>query len=237
MNLGDDEQNEDDQAEPDQPIQIDQEPPEAEGGRDLPHQRPIRLKRLIQKAGEGLGHLHQDRLFRGLEFSKASAEVMREARNFRCAACIGNSEVKPPRRAAPLREPTMNQISGIDVVFLTKQDGTPQPALNLIDWATHFQTVILMENKSPDTIREAYGHWIRIFGPPTLASDLGREFEGSFAIRAETDGTFLDPSSVESPYQHGITERAGKSFKLTLSKALESHPCGTNQEWRELVYS
>ena len=232
----DEEQNEDDQAEPDQPIPIDQEPEEAEGGRDLPHQRPIRLRRLIQKAHEGLGHPHQDRFLRILKFSKASPEVMREARNFRCAACIRNSQVKPARRAAPPRELTMNQTLGIDVVFLPKQDGTTQPALNLIDWATHFQMVIPIESKSPDTIREAYRHWIRIFGPPTnLASDLGREFEGSFALRAETDGTFLDPSSVESPYQRGIAERAGKSFKLMLSKALESHPCETDQEWRELV--
>ena len=230
------EQNEDDQAEPDQPIPSDQEPEEAEGGRDLPHQRPIRLRRLIQKAHEGLGHPHQDRFLRILKFSKASPEVMREARNFRCAACIRNSQVKPARRAAPPRELTMNQILGVDVVFLPKQDGTTQPALNLIDWSTHFQMVIPIENKSPDTIREAYRHWIRIFGPPTnLASDLGREFEGSFALRAETDGAFLDPSSVEPPYQRGITERAGKSFKLMLSKALESHPCETDQEWRELV--
>ena len=231
-----DQNDDDEQEETDQPIPIDQDQEEEEGGRDLPHQRPIRLKRLIQKAHEGLGHPHQDRFLRILKFSKASAEVMREARNFRCAACIRNSQVKPARRAAPPRELTMNQILGVDVVFLTKHDGTTQPALNLIDWATHFQMVIPIDNKSPDTIREAYRHWLRIFGPPTnLASDLGREFEGSFAIRAETDGTFLDPSSVESPYQRGITERAGKSFKLMLSKALETYPCETDQEWKELV--
>ena len=65
------------------------------------------------------------------------------------------------------------------------------------------------------TLLEAYRHWLRFFGPPqTLVSDLGRKFEGVFALRAETDGTYIHPSSVESPYRQGITERAGKTFKF-----------------------
>ena len=57
---------------------------------------------------------------------------------------------------------------------------------------------------------------VKVFRPPTtlIASDLGREFEGALAIRTETDGTYLDPSGPEPPYQRGITERAGKTFKL-----------------------
>ena len=58
---------------------------------------------------------------------------------------------------------------------------------------------------------------------------------GSFSIRAETDGTFVDPSSVESPYQRGMTERAGKTFKMMLSKAMETYVCSSEMEWRELV--
>ena len=54
-------------------------------------------------------------------------------------------------------------------------------------------------------------------------------------MRAETDGTFVDPSSVESPYQRGMTERAGKTFKMMLSKAMETYVCSSEMEWRELV--
>ena len=96
--------------------------------------------------------------------------------------------------------------------------------------------VLPLVRKTPEVVREAYRHWLRLFGPPsTLAVDLGREFEGSFSLRAETDGTFLDPSSVESPYQRGITERAGKTFKMMLSKAMETYVCTSEQQWRELV--
>ena len=93
-----------------------------------------------------------------------------------------------------------------------------------------------MNGKTPEAVREAYRQWLRFFGPPTtIALDLGREFEGSFAARAETDGPFIDPSSVESPFQRGITERNGKTFKLMFSKALEHYDCQTEKEWLELV--
>jgi hypothetical protein len=79
-----------------------------------------------------------------------------------------------------------------------------------------------MADKNPNSLREAYRHWLRFFGPPQkLASDLGREFEGVFALRAETDGTYIHPSSVESPYRRRITERVGKTFKLMLSVKIE----------------
>eukprot|EP00435_Cladocopium_sp_Y103_P005667 s2718_g1.t2 len=93
-----------------------------------------------------------------------------------------------------------------------------------------------MDNKTPESCREAYRHWLKFFGPPqSIALDLGREFAGSFTMRAETDGTFLDPASLESPYQRGITERGGKTFKLMLSKAMEQYECKNLAEWRELV--
>eukprot|EP00435_Cladocopium_sp_Y103_P030428 s3080_g7.t1 len=156
----------------------------------------------------------------------ANDEVMKIARDFECAACARNKTVRPARRACPPREIQINEVVGADLVWLTTPNGTTRPALNLIDWHTHFQMMIPMKDKKPESVRQAYRHWIRFFGPPTtLALDMGREFEGSFALRAESDGTFVDPSSLESPYQRGITERAGKTFKLMLAKTMESYHC------------
>lgn len=193
---------------------------------------------LIRKAHEGLGHPHQDRFLRILKNSKAKKEILEAARKFRCSVCERNQRYKPARRAAPPREINVNEVLGIDIdiVWIPYFDGATRPALNCIDWNTHFQLLVPLPNKSPESVREAYRHWTRFFGPPqTIALDLGREFEGCFALRAESDGTFLDPSSVESPYQRGITERAGKTFKLMLSKALEQYDCQSHQEWHELV--
>ena len=161
---------------------------------------------------------------------------MKIARELKCTACERNKIVRPARKAAPPRELDINEVVGIDLMWIPAYDGGKRLALNCIDWGTHFQMVVVLPNKNPVSVREGYRHWIRFFGPPkTIALDQGREFEGSFALRAESDGSFVDVSSVESPYQRGITERNGKTFKLMLSKALENHPCESEEEWKELV--
>ena len=206
------------------------------GRKKLPKQNPLSLERLIQKAHEGLGHPNRERFLRILRYSNANKEVMDAARRFRCSTCERSSGPKPPRRAAPPRELQVNEVVGIDVVWLPKHDGGTHPALNMIDWASHFQLMIPIANRKPASIREAYRHWIRFFGAPArVALDLGREFRGCFADFAEGEGSILDPSSVESPYQRGITERAGKTFKLMLSKTMDGYGCSSDAEWRDLV--
>eukprot|EP00435_Cladocopium_sp_Y103_P035126 s1424_g9.t1 len=220
----------------DDDLQPGQQAGDPADGRELPARRAVRLQGLIKRAHEGLGHPHLERFLRILRYSNANKEVMDAARKFRCSACERNSRVRAAKRAAPPREINVNEVVGIDVVWIPTHDGKTKPALNCIDWNTHFQLVVPMENKTPESCREAYRQWLRFFGPPTtIALDLGREFEGSFIVRAETDGSFVDPSSVESPYQRGITERNGKTFKLMLSKALEQYDCKDFADWRELV--
>ncbi|CAK8994697.1 unnamed protein product, partial [Durusdinium trenchii] len=108
--------------------------------------------------------------------------------------------------------------------------------LNIIDWSSKFQLMIPMDNKKPGHVREAYRHWLRLFGPPKrMALDLGREFRGAFAEQAEQDGTFVDPSAVEAPHHRGITERHGKTFKYLLQKTMDTFSCANMKEWEEMV--
>ena len=74
--------------------------------------------------------------------------------------------VKPARKAAPPREINVNEVVGIDLVWIPTFDKKTVPVLNCIDWNTHFQMVIPMENKSPEPCREACRHWLKFFGPP-----------------------------------------------------------------------
>ena len=144
--------------------------------------------------------------------------------------------MRPARKSAPIRELDFNECVGVDVIFLPLPDGTTRPSLNIIDWGTKFQLMIPMDTKKPAATREAYRHWLRLFGAPKkMAIDLGREFKGHFARCAETDGTFVDPAAVEAPHQRGITERHGKTFKFMLMKAMETHSCETVAEWEDLV--
>ena len=55
------------------------------------------------------------------------------------------------------------------------------------------------------------------------------------ALSTERDGTEVVPSSLEAPYQRGLTERAGGVFKDILYKAMKDYDCQSEPEWRELV--
>ena len=204
--------------------------------RKLPLQDRFTLKRLLMRAHEGLGHPHLDRFLRILRYAKASPEVLEEARKLQCSVCI--QETKPSRRAAPPRELGVNEIVGVDVVYLPMFGGgnKKRAARNVIDWGTKFQMVLPMDSKKPDEARRAYRQWLRFFGPPkTVMVDLGREFKGNFALRAGQDGSCVEPSAVEAPYQRAITERHGKTIKFMLQKAMDEYSCQTMRDWEDLL--
>ena len=124
--------------------------------RDLPLQSRFGLKRLLQRAHEGLGHPSTEKFIRILRYSKAKPEVIAEARNLSCSVCRRHQQVKPARSSAPLRELEFNDCVGTDVIYLPLPDKRTRPALNVIDWATKFQLMIPLKSKKPAAIREAY---------------------------------------------------------------------------------
>ncbi|CAE7570057.1 unnamed protein product, partial [Symbiodinium pilosum] len=78
--------------------------------------------------------------------------------------------------------------------------------------------------------------WRKFFGPPKQVwADQGGEFKGSFKQRLSDDGTHLEVSSLESPFQRGTVERHGKTFKAILEKTMLDVQCDNHATWRELV--
>ena len=210
-----------------------------EGGqarRLLPRERPFSTKQLVKRAHDGLGHPGNDKLVRILRHAKASEEAIREARNLRCPVCERHAKIYAPRNAAPPREWHMNQVVGVDSVWLPTHTGKNKLALNIICWASRFQMVIPLEDHTPGSARRAYLQWLKLFGPPErVYVDLGKEFRGAFELGAEVDSTYFEPGSLEMPTQRSITERAGKSYKAVLSKAMEQYDCHGEEDWLELV--
>lgn len=206
------------------------------GHRDLPLADRFTLKRILQRAHEGLGHPSQERFLRILRYAKAKPEVLAEARNLRCSVCQRHQQTRPARRSAPPRELDVNECLGVDVIYLPIPGNKTMPALNMIDWGSKFQLMVPMTSKKPSETRNAYRQWLRIFGPPKrLAIDMGKEFRSDFLRQAEQDGTYVDPAAVEAPHQRGITERHGKTFKFMLMKSMDTFNCESMEEWRELV--
>ena len=222
----------------DEPETIEDEEAENEEGdvRPLPRERPFSLEQLVKRAHAGLGHPSNDRLARILQQAKASPEAIQIAKNLKCAVCQAHQRVAAPRAAAPPRILHVNEIVGADTVWLPAINGKQRMALNLVDWCSRFQMIIPLHRHTPGAARAAYLRWVRIFGPPTkLYVDLGKEFLGAFELGAEYDATVVEPSALEMPTQRGITERAGRTFKEVLRKAMLYHACSTEGEWQELV--
>eukprot|EP00435_Cladocopium_sp_Y103_P049590 s3051_g15.t1 len=202
----------------------------------LPRERPFSVEQLVRRAHEGLGHPGNDRLARILKNANASAEAIKIAKELKCSVCDQHAALRPARRAAPPRQLHVNEIVGIDTVYIPDVERRRRPALNIVDWASRFQMIIPLRRHTASETRRAYLQWVKIFGPPTkLYVDLGREFLGAFELGAEQDSTIVEPSSLEMPTQRGITERAGRSFKEVFSRTLQQYACQDEEEWRQLV--
>eukprot|EP00435_Cladocopium_sp_Y103_P054634 s153_g17.t2 len=220
---------------PEHPSEVCQEQDQSEG-KDLPLSGRFTLSRLLQRAHEGLGHPSLERFLRILRYAKAKPEIIEQAKKMKCSVCERHQQVRPARRSAPPRELGFNDCVGIDVVYLPTPDKRTKPALNILDWGTKFQLVVPLQGKKPQYVREGYRHWLRIFGAPKrLAIDLGREFKGDFVKLVEADGSYVDPSAVETPQQRGMTERHGKTLKFILLKAMDTYSCTNMQDWEDLV--
>ena len=206
--------------------------------RMLPRERPFSLAQLVKRAHDGLGHPSRDRFIPILKEARASPEALQEARNLKCATCEKHARLHPHRAAAPPRQLHFNQVVGVDTLWLPGPEpgGKTKMALNVIDWATRFQMVLPLKDHTPRSARLALLQWIRVFGPPeTIYDDLGKEFRGTFAELMEQESIILDPASLETPEQRGITERAGRTFKEILAKTLYDISCPDWETWHETV--
>ena len=190
----------------------------------------------IEKAHRGMGHPHQSRFLRILKLGRATPAALGLAKTFECSQCKESTRPKPWRRAAPPRELSFNEVVGIDTVTI-KHYVHNIKCLNVICWGTRYQMIVPLTGTTAFHARIAYRQWVKLFGAPKLLKpDMGTEFLGDFLYRCATDGTKVDPSSLESPTQNSITEREGGAFKAMYSKAsLDYGPTDDIQEICELI--
>ncbi|CAE7510335.1 unnamed protein product, partial [Symbiodinium pilosum] len=205
--------------------------------RHFPGMAKVTLQQMLRRAHEGLGHPEQNRFLRILQNSKVSDEVLEEAKKFRCSTCEAYRLPAAARRGAPPKEELfINEHVGVDTVHLRNHRNEAVPSLNVIDFHTHLQLVIPMASESSSEIRKAYRQWIRYFGvPKKVLFDLGTEFRAEFRKQVQNDGSEGLISSLETPTQRGLTERAGGVFKNILYRSMMDYKCSTQEEWLELV--
>eukprot|EP00434_Breviolum_minutum_P025504 symbB.v1.2.022535.t1/scaffold2006.1/size92704/3 len=187
--------------------------------RSFPGTHHLSLEALVRRAHEGLGHPGRDRFLRILTNSKASKKVLEIAKNLQCSE-IG-----------------LNEVIGVDTIQLRAPfSKKTKYCLNIVDYSSHFQLVVPLSDHTAHGARAGYRMWLKIFGPPRkLLCDLGKEFRKEFETLAESDGTEVLPSSLETPEQRGLVERQGQLYKEMFAKTLEQTQCGDWDQWHQTI--
>ena len=98
----------------------------------MPRERPFSLKSLVKRAHDGLGHPSNERLARILKGAGASDEAVTLAKKLECECCRRHQLTKAPRAAAPPRHYHVNQVVGVDTVWLPTPSGKQRMALNIV---------------------------------------------------------------------------------------------------------
>ena len=204
---------------------------------NITEERKTQLMREIERIHRGLGHPCSAILLKILRAGRASKLTCALAKEFVCSTCQESGRPKPWRRAAPPRELAFNEVVGIDV-FTLKHQQKSMECLNIICWGSRYQMVVPLKRHDALSVRAAYRTWVCCFGAPRVVKcDLGREFRAEFSERCSTDGSLLDPISLEAPVQNSITEREGKSFKMMFHKAVHEYGMiESEDEFHELIH-
>ena len=192
--------------------------------KNFPGMKEVTLEKLVRRAHEGLGHPDNNRLVRILRQSQAPEEAVQIAKDLKCSVCASYRLPDAPRKSAPPREAmTVNDLVGIDTVHLRDHNNVATPAVNIIDWNTHFQLVVPLPSETAEEVRKAYRQWVRFFGPPRrLMIDLGTEYKAAFRRQADGMARKLFPV----PWRHLINEALPNGLAVS-SRTSSIRPCRT----------
>ena len=100
---------------------------------------------------------------------------------------------------------------GCDVKAIYDANGLKFEALNIVDLATGFQILAVLDSpSSTECAEKLWLWWVLWAGPPkTIVSDLGTSFRTAFQMMVERYGASSRTAPIESPWQIGMVERHG----------------------------
>ena len=198
-------------------------------------------KRLVRRLHVNLGHPARNDFCRALRMGKAREEVIKYVKNqFSCDLCSGQERPKAARPSTIPRHFETGKVVGVDVVYFPGLEPSQSvPVLNIIDWASCYQMLEPLEEKSAQHVWTKFQQsWARTFGMPELiVVDQGREFLGDFGRQANEAGSLIRTIGARAPWQQGRTERHGGLAKSVFMKVREQVQPDNVEEWKQCIYS
>ena len=155
------------------------------------------------------------------------------ARKLKCSICQERRRPKLRRPAALPRARAFNDVVHGDLIKVSDVANASYWLLNLVDAASGLQVCKRVADKTSYEVFKAYELFTNWAGPPvTLVLDLGPEFSSEeFTKNAESLGSRVYHTPVEAPWQNGVAERNGYSFKVVLAAIVKEHSVTTADEW------
>ena len=173
---------------------------------------PPEVRREVRNAHYNLGHPSTATLLRLMRRAGANEAVQRYARWWKCPQCSEREAPgATPTTTAPYRPRTFNLMVGCDMKTVHDHQGNQFHTLNIIDFATTFQVLAMLEGCSAEECAEKFWLWWVVWaGPPkTLVTDMGTSFLAAFITLAERYSATSKVIPTEAPWQVGMIERHG----------------------------
>ena len=203
---------------------------------DLPPEArkcPKEVRRLIRNAHRNLGHPSSYALVRLMKTAKCQPEMISYARYMKCPTCLRRQPpVRIPKATMPYRPSRFNAIVGMDLKWIKESTGKHFYGLNILDLATTFNVFVIVPNKLPGTIADAFKWaWMNWAGAPDkIVVDRGREFYTDFQEVAQKIGAKFRMVPTEAPWQNGMVERHGGVLgDIVQATVMETGAIGADQ--------
>ena len=199
------------------------------GDSDLPpdaRKCPIDVRRMIRNAHSNLGHPSNHAMVRFMKTAKCHPDMIAYARHMKCPSCQRRQPpARIPKVSMPYRPTRFNAVVGLDLKWVKDSKGEKYFLLNILDLATAFNVCVIVKDKIPATIAEAFKmYWMNWAGTPEkVVADKGTEYYTDFQHMMSDLGIAYRLVPIEAPWQHGMVERHGQ----VLSDIIQAVTVGT----------
>ena len=196
-----------------------------------------RVAMLLKRCHENLGHPSTPRFIGMLKAARATEKCIQIAKGLTCTTCDQFQQQKSHHvsKVTPIQH--FNDLVAMDT-FEVDLPKRKLKILNIIDLATHFQVCVpLWKGIEIRKIRKAYRRfWKRWAGhPKKVITDGGKEFGQDWTDMLFRDGSIHDVTAAYGPWQNGVCERAGSTWKTAFQKGLLEVDPQSKEEVEELV--
>ena len=180
---------------------------------------PRETRAAIRRLHHISGHKPTSVMLHLLRGARASPELIRAVKNFRCNDC---AETEQNANALKFKMPStyaFNYNVTFDVFFLKDSDGTTFGFLSIVCAGTTFHAApIVCEGhgnpRSSKCLSKFQSHWTTRTGWPAFAiTDRGLHNRGVFSRAMVLNGTFQRNAGLEAPEHLGRGERHGGLLK------------------------